>query len=74
MIESDITWTSEQLESMGISDLFDKAMFLSGCEKHRIHLDWIDGYIVTEENMQKFAELIIEEYKSNPSVFTKKGC
>ena len=57
-------WTDEQLEEMGLVETFDRAMFLSGCDKHRVHFDWIDGYIVTEENLQKFAELILKGEKN----------
>jgi hypothetical protein len=64
-------WTDEQLAEMGLVEPFDKALFLSGCEEHWANLGYCQGFVVTEENLQEFARLIIEEYKTDPSKFEK---
>lgn len=59
-------WTDEQLEEMGLVEPFDKAFFLSGCGKYKANLGFCEGYVVSEEMLQMFADLIIQYHeKSN---------
>lgn len=64
-------WTDEQLEEMGLIEPFDRAFFLSGCGKYQANLGFCEGYVVSEEMLQDFARLIIEQYKADPSKFEK---
>lgn len=58
-----MTWTDKQLEDMSLTEPFDKALFLSGVSRHSYNSSDISGYIVTEETLQLFAKLLIEEYE-----------
>lgn len=58
-----MTWTDEQLEEMGLVEPFDKALFLSGVSRHSYNSSDISGYIVTENTLQLFAKLLIEEHE-----------
>ena len=61
--KTQMTWTDQQLEEMGLVEPFDKALFLSGCTRHRYNSSGISGYIVTDDTLQKFASFIIQEHK-----------
>ena len=56
-------WTKEQLEEMFGDDVIEKLAFLAGCTKHRLANDpeIPDGWIVPDDVLKKFAELIIRE-------------
>lgn len=56
-------WTDKQLETMGMETPIQKAMFLSDCTRHRISNSAFNGWVVTEENLEKFAELIVQYCK-----------
>lgn len=56
-------WTDKQLETMGMETPIQKAMFLSDCTRHRLVNSDFDGWVVTEENLEKFAELIVQYCK-----------
>lgn len=56
-------WTDEQLEEMSLVEPFDKAFFLSGAYRHSYSSSDICGYIVTEDTLQLFAKLLIEEHE-----------
>ena len=58
-------WTDEQLEEMGLYDSFVKALFLSGCGKHWANLSDCQGYVASEEKLQEFVRLIIEEHEKS---------
>ena len=53
-------WPEKDLEEMGLYETFEKAAFLAGCFNHSVKIDELEGYIVTEENLRKFAKLILE--------------
>ena len=53
-------WTDEDLEEMGRIEPFDRAMFLSGCEEHRLCNGHIEGFIVSEEKLKKLVVLYHE--------------
>ncbi len=57
-------FTNEQLEEMDIVEPFDKAMFLSGITEHSFYSPNLEGYIVSEEKMKKFAQMILENNKN----------
>lgn len=56
-------WTDKQLEEIGLVEPFDKAFFLSGASRQSYNSSDISGYIVTEDTLQIFAKLLIEEYE-----------
>jgi len=39
----------------------DRAIYLSGCTEHSLNNSTIDGYIISEAKLQKFAKLIVQE-------------
>lgn len=51
------------LEEMGLYEPFDRALFLSGCSKHKMNNSDFDGYIVSDANLERFANIMIEEYE-----------
>lgn len=72
-------WTKEQLTEMFGDDVIEQLAFLSGCTKHRLSNDPVipDGWIIPDETLRKFAELIVKECanicrdrKMAPSAFT----
>ena len=56
-------WSKEDLEEMFGDDITDQLAFLAGCHKHRLSNDKAipDGWIITDESLRKFAELIVRE-------------
>lgn len=56
-------WTKEQLEEMFGDDVIEKLAFLAGCTKHRLANDpeIPDGWIVPDDVLKKFAELIVQD-------------
>ena len=56
-------WSKEDLEEMCGDDIIDQLAFLSGCFKHRLSNDKVvsDGWIIPDELLRKFAELIVRE-------------
>ena len=57
-------WSKESLEEMFGDNVIEQLAFLSGCTKHSYcnpsHPD-LDGYIISHEKLEKFAELIVRE-------------
>jgi hypothetical protein len=56
-----MSWTDEQLTDMFGNDPVGKLAFLTGCYKHSINNSPYDGWIVSDDNLRKFAELIVRE-------------
>ena len=58
-------WSKESLEEMFGDNVIEQLTFLSGCTKHSYcdpsHTD-LNGYIVSHEKLEKFAELIVREF------------
>lgn len=67
-------WTDEDLEEMGYFEPWEKAMFLSGCDKHKLCNATIEGYIISEEKLKKFAELIIAQYEKHGGLNVSRSC
>lgn len=59
-------WSKESLEEMFGDNVIEQLTFLSGCTKHSYcnpsHTA-LNGYIVSYEKLEKFAELIVQECK-----------
>ena len=57
-------WSKEQLEEMFGDNVIEQLAFLSGCTKHSYcdpsHTA-LNGYIVSHEKLEKFAELIVQK-------------
>lgn len=55
-------WTKQSEEMFG-NDVVEQLAFLSGCTRHRLVNDSVvpDGWIVSDEVLRKFAELIVAE-------------
>lgn len=57
-------WSKESLKEMFGDNVIEKLAFLSGCTKHSYcdpsHRN-LDGYIVSYEKLEKFAEFIVNE-------------
>lgn len=56
-------WSKESLEEMFGDNVIEQLAFLSGCMKHSYSNPKnpdLDGYIVSYEKLEKFAELIVE--------------
>lgn len=56
-----IIWTKKDLEEMCGDDVIDQLAFLAGCFKHKLINDEPDGWIIPDESLRKFAELITKE-------------
>jgi hypothetical protein len=56
-----MSWTDEQLTDMFGDDPVGKLAFLTGCYKHSINNSPYDGWIISDDNLRKFAELIVAE-------------
>jgi hypothetical protein len=56
-----MSWTDEQLTDMFGDDPVGKLAFLTGCYKHSINNSPYDGWIISDDNLRKFAELIVRE-------------
>jgi len=56
-----MSWTDEQLTDMFSDDTVGKLAFLTGCYKHSINNSPYDGWIISDDNLRKFAELIVLE-------------
>jgi len=56
-------WSKEDLEEICGDDIIGQLAFLSGCFKHRLSNDKVvpDGWIIPDELLRKFAELLIQE-------------
>ena len=56
-------WSKEDLEEECGDDIIDQLAFLSGCFKHKLSNDKVvpDGWIIPDELLRKFAELIVRE-------------
>ena len=63
-------WSKEQMEEMFGDDIIGQLAFLAGCTKHSYadpkNLE-LNGYIINDEKLEKFAKLIVRE------VFSKIG-
>lgn len=58
------TWTKEQLEEMFGDNVIQQLAFLAGCTKHSYSdpkNPELDGFIVSQATLDKFAELIVKE-------------
>jgi len=56
-----MSWTDEQLTDMFGDDPVGKLAFLTGCYKHSMNNSPYDGWIVSDDNLRKFAKLIVRE-------------
>lgn len=58
-------WSKEDLEEICGDDIIGQLAFLSGCFKHHLSNDKVvpDGWIIPDELLRKFAELIVRECK-----------
>jgi len=56
-----MSWTDEQLTDMFGDDPIEKLAFLTGCYKHSINNSPYDGWIIPDDNLRKFAELIVQQ-------------
>jgi hypothetical protein len=56
-----MSWTDEQLTDMFGDDPVGKLAFLTGCYKHSINNSPYDGWIISDDNLRKFAERIVRE-------------
>lgn len=56
-------WSKEDLEEMCGDDVIDQLAFIAECNKHRYSNDKVvpDGWIIPDESLRKFAELIVRE-------------
>jgi len=58
------TWSKEQMEEMFGDDVIRQMAFLAGCTKHS-YADpknpYLNGYIISDEKLAKFAEMIVRE-------------
>lgn len=54
-------WSKEDLEEMCGDDIIDQLAFVSGCHQHELCNSNPSGWIIPEESLRKFAELIIRE-------------
>lgn len=56
-------WSKEDLEEMCGDDIIDQLAFLSGCFKYKLSNDVVvpDGWIISDELLRKFSELIVRE-------------
>ena len=59
-------WSKEDLEEMCGDDIIEQLAFVSGCHKHKLINDKEvpDGWIIPDESLRKFAELIVRECAS----------
>lgn len=64
-------WTAEQLTEMCGDDVIGKLAFQSGCHKRKLcnHPDG-DGWIINDDTLEKFAELIVRECAEQASLFS----
>lgn len=58
-----IQWTKKDLKEMFGDEITDQLAFLAGCRKYRLvnDKDIPDGWIISDESLKKFAELIVQE-------------
>ena len=54
-------WSKEDLEEMFGDDIIEQLAFVSGCHQHQLCNGNPSGWIIPEESLRKFAELIVEE-------------
>lgn len=54
-------WSKEDLEEMCGDDIIEQLAFVSGCHQHQLCNGNPSGWIIPEESLRKFAELIIRE-------------
>ena len=54
-------WSKEDLEEMCGDDIIEQLAFLSGCHQHQLCNSNPSGWIVPDESLRKFAELIVGE-------------
>lgn len=54
-------WSKEDLEEMFDDDIIEQLAFVSGCHQHQLCNGNPSGWIIPEESLRKFAELIVRE-------------
>ena len=54
-------WSKEDLEEMFGDDIIEQLAFVSGCHQHQLCNGNPSGWIIPEESLRKFAELIVRE-------------
>ena len=54
-------WSKEDLEEMCGDDIIEQLAFLSGCHRHQLCNSNPSGWIISDESLRKFAELIVRE-------------
>ena len=54
-------WSKEDLEEMCGDDIIEQLVFLSGCHQHQLCNSNPSGWIISDESLRKFAELILQE-------------
>ena len=54
-------WSKEDLEEMCGDDIIEQLAFLSGCHQHELCNGNPSGWIIPDESLRKFAELIVRE-------------
>jgi hypothetical protein len=51
-------WSKKDLEEMFGDDIIDQMAFVSGCYRHRLSNSDVSGWIISDEDLRKFAELV----------------
>ena len=54
-------WSKEDLEEECGDEIIDQLAFLSGCYRHKLSNSDPSGWIISDEDLRKFAELLIRE-------------
>lgn len=54
-------WSKEDLEEMFGDDIIEQLAFVSGCHQHQLCNGNPSGWIIPEESLRKFAELIVRQ-------------
>ena len=54
-------WSKEELEEMCGDDIVEQLAFLSGCHQHELCNGNPSGWIIPDEVLRRFAELIVQE-------------
>lgn len=65
-------WTKEQLEEMFGDNVIQQLAFVAGCTKHSYSdpkNPELDGFIISQATLDKFAELIVRECAAVASKF-----
>jgi hypothetical protein len=54
-------WSKEDLEEMCGDDIIEQLAFVSGCHQHQLCNSNPTGWIIPDESLRKFAELIVRK-------------